>query len=147
LPASALDNQRSDGAVSKHRRSFCNGKMYGAASPDTSSQAAPRQFPDVLLTDPDLAFLIARNAENQLVDIALANRDDDVIGLSNVFGTSADATEIWSGASSTAIEIFQNGHSLTGYGSSSRLQQLAPLGFDSIGPMRVFGLAPLQHQV
>jgi hypothetical protein len=58
------------------------------AGPDDAG--APRVFLPSLLDDSDIAF-VAAYRDGQIVAGAIANRNDDVVGLSNLFAPEAEA--------------------------------------------------------
>jgi hypothetical protein len=106
-----------------------------------SASLSARQFPASLLTNQDIAFLAGTNAEDEIVAVAVANRTDTVIGLSNVFGR-ADAAEIWPGVMAAAREAFSPGLPLVGYERGDDLRHATASGFLPIGTLRVYVLNP-----
>jgi hypothetical protein len=93
-------------------------------------------FPPALLADPDIAF-IAVAIDQQIVAGAIANRTSDVVGLSNVFAPEGAAARFWPGCIAAAIEVFA-GLPLVGYESGGELATALALGFEEVGPLRVW---------
>ncbi len=96
-----------------------------------------RVFPNVLLDDPDVTFLTAQR-DGELVGGAIANRSDGAVGLSNVFafaGQSLD--EVRCGAAIRVRAAYPN-RAVVGYGTDIAMSSLAGLGFEDLGPLRVW---------
>ncbi len=98
----------------------------------------PRQFPAGLLADPAIAFLAGKDTDAGVKAVAIANRTDEVIGLSNIFGPGISAAELWHGAVSAAMRSFPSELPLVGYERDDDLKQAVALGFAPIGSLRVF---------
>ncbi len=110
---------------------------------DQANHAAigtPRQFPASLLADPAIAFLAGKDRDGRVKAVAIANRTDEVIGLSNVFGPGVRAAELWHGAVSATMRSFPSELPLVGYERDDDLKQAVALGFVTIGSLRVFVL-------
>jgi hypothetical protein len=105
------------------------------------SALPPRIFLPALLSDPDIRF-IAAYADRQIVAGAIANRTGNVVGVSNVFVPEADAARCWAGCLATIIDAFP-GFSLVGYERGNDLSIAHALGFEAVGPLRVWGHAAL----
>jgi len=101
------------------------------------STLPPRTFLPALLNDPDIRF-IAGYADRQIVAGAIANRTGDVVGVSNVFSPEADAARCWAGCLATIIDAFPR-LPLVGYERGNELAIAQALGFEVVGPLRVWG--------
>jgi hypothetical protein len=119
----------------KWERAWC-----GDAANKSASTFA-RQFPPSLLANRDIAFLAGTGVDDEIVAVAVANRTDTVIGLSNVFGR-VDAAEIWPDVSAAATEVFPPGLPLVGYERGDNLRHATASGFCPIGTLRVYALNP-----
>lgn len=106
--------------------------------PPASEQSVPptRIFPSALLADPDIAF-IAASIGGRIVAGAIVNRTDDVIGLSNVFAPEGAAARFWPGCIEAAMDVFA-GRPLVGYESGGELAIALALGFEAVGPLRIW---------
>ncbi len=109
---------------------------WNGASADEQSAAPARVFPPALLADPDIVF-IAAYLGNRIVAGAIANRTDDVVGLSNVFAPDGAAARFWPGCVGAAMDAFA-GLALVGYESGDELAIALALGFEALGPLRVW---------
>ncbi len=106
--------------------------------PSSSEQSAPptRVFPPALLAETDVVFIAATFGQ-QIVAGAIANRTDDVVGLSNVFAPDGAAARFWPGCVRATMDAFA-GLPLVGYEHGSELAIALSLGFEAIGPLRVW---------
>lgn len=104
----------------------------GGPRPD----AVPRQFPDVLLGDPDLAFLGGWR-DGAIGAVAALQRTGSVVGLSNVIGADPRSDDGWADLPAVAARIFP-GLPLVGYERGADLEAARRHGFTSIGPLRVW---------
>ena len=83
-------------------------------------------FGPVLHDDPAVTFLMARGY-----------RSRSVVGVSNLFTTTADIDQAWAGA--TAVISAQNPDlPLVGYENEASLQAARRASFVSVGPLRVW---------
>jgi hypothetical protein len=109
-----------------------------SANMDASS--VPRIFMPRLVADLNVAFLCG-HLDAQVVAVAAANFSDDgtgrVCGLSNVFVPSQDAEAHRIGALALARACFP-GLSLVGYARGNDLVAMRALGFQVLGPLRVW---------
>jgi hypothetical protein len=103
---------------------------------DHASPPLPDGFLPTLLADPDIQF-VAAYRDQQVVAGAIANRTGDVIGVSNVFA-HADAERSWAGCLATIIAAFP-GLPLVGYERGDDRVIAQALGFEAVGPLRVWG--------
>ncbi len=108
----------------------------------TAANDHPRQFPDSLLMERDVAFLMGRSSAGRVMGVAVANRTTsdlgDVVGLSNVSGKEVAADDLWTGATAAAIEAFPSGLPLVGYERDDDLEQAIGIGFEPTQKLRVF---------
>lgn len=96
-----------------------------------------RVFPTALLHTPGVACWTARR-HDVAVGGAITHTDDHALGLSNVFIEDAAASGAHlRDAARLALRV-ADGRPVVGYGSSKELGDLCALGFESIGPKRVW---------
>lgn len=93
-------------------------------------------FLPTLLDAPDTCFLAARRA-GEIVAGVVATRTGEVVGVSNLFTPPGEKTDFWAGAIATVQQIFP-GLPLVGYESGEELEIVPSLGFEEIGPLRVW---------
>jgi hypothetical protein len=118
---------RSDLALAEWESSWA--RSAGDASGD-------RTFQPSLLDDKDIA-MVACYRDGHIVAGAVANRSDGVVGWSNFF---APADEIFDRAKeslATIAEVFP-GSPIVGYEHGAELRNAHTLGFESLGPLRVW---------
>jgi hypothetical protein len=96
----------------------------------------PRLFVPALLTNPDVAF-IAGYQDQAIVAGAIANRTDDIVGVSNVFVPSNESIEFWSGCIASVQERFP-GLPLVGYEREQDLTAAQAVGFERVQNLRVW---------
>jgi hypothetical protein len=96
----------------------------------------PAQFPSSLLKDRQVAFF-AGTLGREVVAGGIANRTGNVIGLSNVFVNSGDATAAWIGLVKTLQNTFP-ALPLVGYERNHDLESALACGFEPIGSLRVW---------
>ena len=98
-------------------------------------------FPPSLLEAPDVAFwtLVQQGTP---IGGALTHGHEDTLGLSNVFtnGAAASGAHLRD-AARHALRV-AGARAVVGYGGTSELAALAPLGFEAWGPKRVFITGP-----
>jgi hypothetical protein len=85
----------------------------------------------------NIIVVIAALMHDRIIAGAIANRTDDVVGLSNVFAPEGAAARFWPGCIGTAIDAFA-GLPLVGYESGGELAIALALGFEAVGPLRVW---------
>lgn len=95
-------------------------------------------FPPALLRDERIAFLFMRGDAGIRAGL-VANCDAGVIGLSNAFVRSGQASDLV-GCLRLATELWP-GLPLVGYGTGAELEGLERLGFERTGPCRIWHLA------
>jgi len=106
---------------------------WAASSSDTSNE---RVFLPPLLDDEDIA-VIAGYSDDRIVAGAIANRSDGVVGWSNFF---APPNDVLSFAAESLTEIGKAFPDLpiVGYEHGAELRNAQTLGFESLGPLRVW---------
>ena len=128
-------------------QSLAGGDWRPIASPDELSrwEAAwsggevdpqKRIFPPALLADPDNVFLAAYQ-EDRIVAGAVASRTGAVVGVSNVFAPEEEKVDFWAGCISAVQDTFP-GLPLVGYEQGDEVEIAKSLGFETIGPLRVW---------
>jgi len=96
----------------------------------------PRVFLPALLADDTIAFIAAYQGQ-QIVAGAIANRTENVVGLSNVFGPAEGIAQVWAGCVAAAADAFP-GLPLVGYERGGDLVVAQGLGFEVLEPLRVW---------
>jgi hypothetical protein len=89
-----------------------------------------------LLADETIAF-IAAYRQGQIVAGAIANRTGEVVGLSNLFVPGEAKTMFWAGCVAGVMVAFP-GLPVVGYERGDDLAIAQTLGFESLGPLRVW---------
>jgi hypothetical protein len=110
--------------------------VWSGDAGNISASPQPRLFMPALLADQDVGFIAAYQDE-KIVAVAIANRTDEVVGLSNVFVPSADSTWFWAGCIAMVQERFP-GLPLVGYQRGSKLAVAQTLGFEAVQNLRVW---------
>ena len=90
-------------------------------------------FTPALLAGEQLRFY---RSESVAAGFAL-HRSNGVVGVSNLFAGSAELLTVWSDAVAVAAETYP-GLALVGYELGADLETALAVGFDSIGPLRVW---------
>ena len=98
--------------------------------------ALPRVFPAELLDDPDAVFLAGRSRDS-ITAVAIANRSDDVVGVSNVFALRGETERCWAGCVRAVEKRFPK-LPMVGYQRGNDLASAQSVGFESVGPLRVW---------
>jgi hypothetical protein len=104
------------------------------------STPPPRLFLPTLLTEQEVAF-VAGYQNGIIVAGAIANRTDDVVGLSNLFVPAENGTKFWAGCIAMVQERFP-GLPLVGYEHGPELAAAQTVGFEPLQSLRVW-----THQV
>jgi hypothetical protein len=86
-------------------------------------------FLDEVVADDAVSFIAGR-VGGRVVAGAILNRSDDVVGMTNVFGSRA-------GAVAFARELFP-GAVLCGYEFGADASEARTIGFEAVGPLRVW---------
>jgi len=103
-----------------------------------SEEKQARIFVPPILDDEDIAFLAAYRGE-RIVAGVIANRSDDVVGMSNVFLPEQNALEFTAGCVAAIIDAFP-GLPIVGYEGGSALAAAQLFGFEAVGPLRIWTL-------
>jgi len=103
---------------------------------DQKDADEPRIFLPSLLADRDIAVIAAYDGQ-RIVAGAIANRTADVVGMSNVFVPASEAGRFRAGCVAGIIEAFP-GLPIVGYEEGRGLPAVRSLGFDALGPLRVW---------
>ena len=103
---------------------------------NNSSTSQPRLFLPTMLANPGIVF-IAAYQDQSLVAGAIANRTDDVVGLSNVFDPSDDPLPFWTGCIAMAQEIFPD-LPMVGYERGPQLAIAQQIGFEALQPLKIW---------
>ena len=106
---------------------------WGRSAGDTSED---RIFLPSLLDDKDVA-MVACYRDGHIVAGAIANRSDGVIGWSNFFAPAAEILDRAIESLATIAAIFP-GSPIVGYEHGAELRNAHALGFESLGPLRVW---------
>jgi hypothetical protein len=93
-------------------------------------------FVPALLSDPTIAVFAAYRGDSLVAGCA-ANRSTDAVGFSNFFVTNGDEDELAAGAV-TAVDRFGAGLPVVGYEAGDSLARARELGFQAVGPLRVW---------
>ena len=93
---------------------------------------APTPFRPALLEEPDHAFIAAEVA-GRIVAGCVASRSATVVGISNLFGPDA----LQAGCLA-AVQDFAPGLPVVGYQADAALLMMKSLGFQALGPLRVW---------
>jgi len=101
-----------------------------------SSTKPPRLFVPALLSDQDLAFLAAYQDE-AIVAGAIANRTENVVGVSNIFAPAAGNDLFWAGCIAMVHDRFP-GLPLVGYQHGPELAVAQKVGFERLQGLRVW---------
>jgi hypothetical protein len=105
------------------------GRSAGDASED-------RIFLPSLLDDKEIA-MVACYRDGHIVAGAVANRSDSVVGWSNFFAPAAEILDRARESLATIAEVFP-GSPIVGYEHGAELRNAHALGFESLGPLRVW---------
>ena len=91
--------------------------------------------PDLLRND-GVAF-IAAHRDGVIVAGAIANKTAGAVGLSNVFVRDSDPGNAWAGCVAQAM-AWSPGMPIVGYQSGAQLAAALDLGFEPLGPLRIW---------
>ncbi len=103
---------------------------------NTSVALLPRVFVPALLADQNLAF-IAAYQDAAIVAGAIANRTDDVVGLSNAFASVANSDLFWAECVA-AVQVRFPGLPLVGYQRGPGLAVAQAVGFERLHDLTVW---------
>ena len=105
-------------------------------TPIGEAPTTTRIFLPPLLEDEDIA-VIAAYQDRRIVAGVIANRTGNVVGVSNLFVPEQDSERFRAGCIAAVIDAFP-GLPLVGYESGHDLQAAQALGFDILGPLRIW---------
>lgn len=103
---------------------------------DNGSPATRPVFVSALLDDPTIALFGAYRGDGLVAGCA-ANRSADPVGLSNFFVADGDEDELAAGALG-AVSSFGGGLPIVGYEAPGAIDRAKRMGFQAIGPLRVW---------
>ena len=106
---------------------------WSEAAGDTSKD---RIFHPSLLENKDVA-VVAGFRDGHIVAGAIANRSDGVVGWSNFFAPAAEVFDHAAASLATIAGVFP-GLAIVGYEHGNDLRNAHSIGFESIGPLRVW---------
>lgn len=109
---------------------------WSSAAGDTSKE---RIFLPALLENEDIA-VVAGYRDDHIVAGAIANRSNGVVGWSNFFAPAAEILDAAAASLATLSGVF-NGLPIVGYERGDDLRNALALGFESLGPLRVWTFA------
>ena len=109
---------------------------WSSAAGDTSKE---RIFVPALLENKDIA-VVAGYRDDHIVAGAIANRSDGVVGWSNFFAPAAEILDAGAASLATIGGVF-SGLPIVGYEHGDDLRNAHALGFESLGPLRVWTFA------
>ncbi len=99
---------------------------------DGSTSSAARQFPATMLDRGEIACW--GRVRNGIFDAGvIANRSEDCVGMSNLFGDDVTLAATW------LCSGFGNGLPVVGYEWNEALDQAEDCGFSVVGPLRICG--------
>jgi hypothetical protein len=101
---------------------------------NAAAKSVPRIFMWGLLADPNVVF-VSIQRDNGIVGGGILNRGAEVVGLSNLFGSSIDM--VYRRLAAMAAEIFP-GLPLVGYEHGVELAAAHHAGFKTVGSLRVW---------
>jgi hypothetical protein len=121
---------RSEADLAEWETAWAGGPVAGQSEPPA------RIFLPPLLEDPTIAILAAHR-DGRVVAGAIASRDGDVAGLSNLFVPPAEAAEFRAGCVAAAMDACP-GLPLVGYVAGHGRAAMQTLGFEFLGPLRIW---------
>jgi hypothetical protein len=131
-----MDPPRSDPASSRGG----DGLERGANAEQLLAWGAAHGGGDVfrpsLLTDPTVAMVVTYEGERVAAG-AIGHRSTSMVGVSNLFTTTAALSHVWAGATA-AISARLPGMPLVGYEDGASLLAALHAGFVTVGPLRVW---------
>jgi hypothetical protein len=103
---------------------------------NAAAVSAPRVFMPRLLADTNVVF-VSIQGDGGIVGGGILNRGAEVVGVSNLFGSTIDM--VWRSLTAMAGEFFP-GLPLVGYDRGYELAAAHQAGFETVGPLRVWRL-------
>jgi hypothetical protein len=122
-------------------------KWESAWSRASSNRSEDRIFLPSLLHNKNVT-VVAGYHDGRIVSGAIANRSEDVVGWSNFFSPETETLDCASASLAKIADIFPS-LPIVGYEHCDQLHNAGSLGFESIGPLRVwtFTTSPLRRAV
>jgi hypothetical protein len=143
LPASRIKDIASARASARWeivRGDLALAEWESAWSMSAGDSSKDRIFLPSLLDNKGVA-VVAGFRDGHIVAGAIANRGNDVVGWSNFFAPATDMLDL-AGASLATIGLDFPGLPIVGYEHGGDLRNAHALGFESIGPLRVWIFQP-----
>jgi hypothetical protein len=117
-----------------------------AGRPSTAQLALEAHiFRPSLLVNQAIVF-VAAYRDHQIVAGAIGNRTGNVVGISNQFSPSDDSSSYWAGCIATIMAAYPD-HPMVGYEHGAVLPIVQALGFQEIGPLRVWARPDQSAQI
>jgi hypothetical protein len=113
---------------------------WESAARSAGDASEDRIFLRSLLDDKDIA-MVAGYRDGHIVAGAIANRSDGVVGWSNFFAPAAETLDRAIESLATLARVFP-GSPIVGYEHGAELRNAHALGFESLGPLRVWTFSP-----
>jgi hypothetical protein len=139
LPSSKVKNLAAAGKAMRWevmRSDQSLAEWESAFSGSTGDESEDRIFAPSLLEDKDIA-VVAGYRDGNIVAGAIANRSAGVVGWSNFFAPTAGIVEDAKASLATIAGAFPN-LPIVGYEHGDHLRHAHSVGFESIGPLRVW---------
>ena len=118
------------------RNDLAQAEWESACSESSDDASDDRIFLPSLLDHKDIA-IVACYRDGHIVAGAVANRSDGVVGWSNFFAPAAEILELAKKSLATIAAEFP-GSPIVGYEHGAELRNARALGFESLGPLRVW---------
>ncbi len=109
---------------------------WNASADSDPEPDLPRIFLPALLEQEEIAILAAYR-EKRITAGAIANSSGAVVGVSNLFVPPKESAKFRAGAIAAIMEAFP-GRASVGYESGPDLAQSLALGFEAVGPLRIW---------
>jgi hypothetical protein len=142
LPVSRIKDIASAGTSARWelvRNELALAEWESAWSKSADDTGKDRIFPPSLLEIKDVA-VIAGFRDGHIVAGAIANRSDDIVGWSNFFAPATEMFDCAAASLATIGGIFP-GSPIVGYEQGDDLHNAHALGFESLGPLRIWTFA------
>ncbi len=118
------------------RNDLAQAEWESAWSRSAGDTSEDRIFLPSLIDDKDIA-MVACYRDGHIAAGAIANRSDGVVGWSNFFAPAAEMLDHAVASLATITRVFP-GLPIVGYEHGEDLRNAHPLGFESLGPLRVW---------
>jgi hypothetical protein len=136
LPAPAYNLDGLGWAVVRTAAELAAWEAAWDGAPDASIADSDRMFLPTLLQDPVITFIAAYHNQ-RIVAGAIANRTDAVVGISNTFAPAPESGQFLAGCVAEVMAKFP-GLPIVGYERGADLDPMLALGFETIGPLRIW---------